>query len=169
VNHAHIVKIANMAQLVNVIAPIFTSKDALFLQTIYYPLQLFATHCRGKALDLLVESPTYNSKKFGAVPYLDVSAAYNSDGSIVLNVTNRHRDHPLDAVFEVVSKRFNSCQSHQLRDRCRETLPHQDSEIDRTAQLKHSAADSTLQQRPEVLKSVGMNVAIHVGYSVIYN
>src|SRR5438874_6836946 len=90
VNHAHIVKIANMAQLVNVIAPIFTSKDALFLQTIYYPLQLFATHCHGNALDLLVESPTYNSKKFGAVPYLDVSAAYNSDGSIMLNITNRH-------------------------------------------------------------------------------
>jgi len=107
VNHAHIVKITNMAQLVNVIAPIFTSKDALFLQTIYYPLQLFATHCRGKALDLLVESPTYNSKKFGAVAYLDVSAAYNGDGSIVLNVTNRHRDHPLDAVFEVENKRFN--------------------------------------------------------------
>src|SRR4051794_31802284 len=80
VNHAHIVKIANMAQLVNVIAPIFTSKDSLFLQTIYYPLQLFATNCHGNALDLLVEAPTYNSKKVGSVPYLDVSAAYNSDG-----------------------------------------------------------------------------------------
>src|SRR5207248_7139240 len=107
VNHAHIVKIANMAQLVNVIAPIFTSKDALFLQTIYYLLQLFAIHCHGNALDLLVESPTYNSKKLGAVPYLDVSAACNSDGRIVLNVTNRHRDHPLDAVFEIENKRFN--------------------------------------------------------------
>jgi alpha-N-arabinofuranosidase len=108
VNHAHILKIANMAQLVNVIAPIFTSKDGLFLQTIYYPLQLFATHCHGNALDLLVESPTYNSKKLGAVPYLDVSAAYNSDGNVVLNVTNRHRDHALDAVFEIENKRFNS-------------------------------------------------------------
>ncbi|HTR38161.1 MAG TPA: alpha-L-arabinofuranosidase C-terminal domain-containing protein [Bryobacteraceae bacterium] len=41
-NHAHIVKIANMAQLVNVIAPIFTNENGLFLKTIYYPLQLFA-------------------------------------------------------------------------------------------------------------------------------
>src|SRR5947209_832668 len=38
VNHAHIVKIANMAQLVNVIAPIFTNERGAFLQTIYYPL-----------------------------------------------------------------------------------------------------------------------------------
>jgi alpha-L-arabinofuranosidase len=107
VSHAHIVKIANMAQLVNVIAPIFTSKDGLFLQTIYYPLQLFAMNCHGNALDLLVESPTYSSKKLGAVPYLDVSAAYNSDGSVVLNVTNRHRDLPIDAVFELEKRRFN--------------------------------------------------------------
>jgi len=107
VNHAHVVKIANMAQLVNVIAPIFTSKSSLFLQTIYYPLQLFATHCHGSALELLVDGPTYNSKKFGAVPYLDVSAAYGTDETVVLNVTNRHRDQPIDAVFELEKKRFN--------------------------------------------------------------
>ena len=57
VNHAHIVKIANMAQLVNVIAPIFTNEKGMFLQTIYYPLQLFANNTKGKALDLFVDSP----------------------------------------------------------------------------------------------------------------
>jgi len=107
VNHAQIVKIANMAQLVNVIAPIFTSTKGLFLQTIYYPLQLFATNCHGTALQLLVDTPNYDSKKFGAVPYLDVSAAYNDNGTVVLNVTNRHRDQPLDAVFELENKQFS--------------------------------------------------------------
>jgi alpha-N-arabinofuranosidase len=106
VNHAHIVKIANMAQLVNVIAPIFTSDKGLFLQTIYYPLQLFATHCHGDALELFVESPSYRTKTRDAVPYLDISSAYNADGTIVLNVTNRHRDQPLDAVFEAADKKF---------------------------------------------------------------
>ena len=62
VNHAHIVKIANMAQLVNVIAPIFTNEKGLFLQTIYYPLQLFANNTRGKALELFVDSPKYSSR-----------------------------------------------------------------------------------------------------------
>ncbi len=37
VNHADVVKMANLAQLVNVIAPIFTNDKGLFLQTIYYP------------------------------------------------------------------------------------------------------------------------------------
>lgn len=106
VNHAHIVKIANLAQLVNVIAPIFTNEQGLFLQTIYYPLQLFATHCHGTALDLVVESPTYKTKTHEAVPYLDLSAAYNADGTVVLNVTNRERDQPLDAVFELENRRF---------------------------------------------------------------
>lgn len=67
VNHAHIVKMANMAQLVNVIAPIFTNGTGLFLQTIYDPLQLF-THAKGKALDLFVDSPKYDSTKFGPGP-----------------------------------------------------------------------------------------------------
>jgi alpha-L-arabinofuranosidase len=99
INHAHIVKIANMAQLVNVIAPIFTSKDGMYLQTIYYPLQLFANNSSGTALDLLVDSPTYSSKTFGNVPYIDVSAA--KDGNkLVLNVVNRHQDQPIDVDFE---------------------------------------------------------------------
>ncbi len=55
VNNAHIIKIANMAQLVNVIAPMFTDEKRLFLQTIYYPLALFANNTKGKALELLVE------------------------------------------------------------------------------------------------------------------
>jgi alpha-N-arabinofuranosidase len=50
VNHSHIVKIANMAQLVNVIAPIFATEKGFFLQTIYFPLQLFANHSKGKSL-----------------------------------------------------------------------------------------------------------------------
>ena len=36
--HANIVKMANLAQLVNVIAPMMTNKQGLFLQTIYFPL-----------------------------------------------------------------------------------------------------------------------------------
>ena len=92
VNHAHIVKIANMAQLVNVIAPIFTNEKGLFLQTIYYPLQLFANqHARARRSQLFVDSPKYKSQRFDDVPYLDASAAYDN-GSLVLNVVNRHRD-----------------------------------------------------------------------------
>lgn len=105
VNHAHIVKMANMAQLVNVIAPIFTDEKGLYLQTIYYPLQAFATHTRGKALELLVDSPKYKSRRFDDVPYLDASASFDN-GALVINAVNRHRDQPLEADFLLEDKRF---------------------------------------------------------------
>src|SRR5271166_3002095 len=106
VNHAHIVKIANMAQLVNVIAPIFTNENGLFLQTIYYPLQLFASNSKGKALDLFVDSPRYYSRRFDDIPYLDTSAGYDN-GSLVVNVVNRHKDQAIETEFELEDKQFN--------------------------------------------------------------
>jgi len=105
VNHAHIVKMANLAQLVNVIAPIFTNEKGMFLQTTYYPLQLFANNTRGTALALLVNSPKYESRRFGDVPYLDVSACHDN-GALVLNVVNRHRDQPIAAEFVLQDKQF---------------------------------------------------------------
>jgi len=96
---------ANMAQLVNVIAPMFTNEQSLFLQTIYYPLQLFANNTRGAALELFVDSPRYESKRFGPVPYLDVSAAHDN-GVLVVNVANRHREHGIETELELQDKQF---------------------------------------------------------------
>ncbi|MDH3650590.1 MAG: hypothetical protein OEQ53_12985 [Saprospiraceae bacterium] len=105
IRNADIVKMANMAQLVNVIAPMFTNESGLFKQTIYYPLQLFSTHMKGSALDLHVETETYNTGAFRKnawdapdsqkdVPYLDVSAAYDN-GRLTVAVVNRHKDSPI--------------------------------------------------------------------------
>jgi alpha-N-arabinofuranosidase len=106
VNHSHIVKMANMAQLVNVIAPIFSNDKGIYLQTIYYPLQLFAANSKGKALELFVDSPKHKTARFDDVPYLDVSAAYDN-GSLVLNVVNRHRDQSIEAEFAAEDKQFS--------------------------------------------------------------
>lgn len=105
VNNAQIVKIANMAQLVNVIAPIFTNENGLFLQTIYYPLQLFASNSFGNSLELLSEGPSYATDNYASVPYLDISAAFNN-GILVLNVVNRHLTDSLAATFELEDKQF---------------------------------------------------------------
>jgi alpha-L-arabinofuranosidase len=106
INHAHIVKIANMAQLVNVIAPIFTNDQGLYLQTIYYPLQLFANNTQGKALELFLDSPRYKTRRFDDVPYLDTSASYDN-GRLVINVVNRHADQPIQTDFELEDKQFS--------------------------------------------------------------
>jgi len=106
VNHAHIVKMANMAQLVNVIAPMFTNEKGMFLQTIYYPLQLFANNTKGVALQLLAKSPTYENKRFGDIPYLDASASLDQN-TLVLNAVNRHRDQPMEAEFVLADRQFS--------------------------------------------------------------
>ena len=106
VNNAHIVKIANLAQLVNVIAPIFTNENGLFLQTIYYPLQQFANNAKGKALELFVDCPTYESRRLGPVSYLDASAAHDGD-TLVLNVVNRHQTESIPAEIDAEDKQFS--------------------------------------------------------------
>lgn len=102
VRNADIVKMANMAQLVNVIAPIWAEPNGMFKQTIYYPLALFANNVKGTSLDVFVDCNTYNTEEFFIglgesktkqtnVPYLDVSATYN-DGEVVLCVVSRNKD-----------------------------------------------------------------------------
>jgi alpha-L-arabinofuranosidase len=105
VNNAHIVKIANMAQLVNVIAPIVTDEKRMFRQTIYYPLALFANNSKGQALDLLVKSPSYKSRNFDDVLYLDASAALN-DRTLVMNIVNRHRNESVNAEIALEDRQF---------------------------------------------------------------
>ena len=48
---ADVLKIACIAQIVNVIAPIMTSKDGMFKQSIFYPLELFSRHAAGVSLE----------------------------------------------------------------------------------------------------------------------
>ena len=60
IRHCRMVRIANFAQLVNAIAPIFTSPKGLFLQTIYHPLRLYAEHTQAIALDVHVDGETYD-------------------------------------------------------------------------------------------------------------
>jgi alpha-N-arabinofuranosidase len=52
-----------------------------------------------------MESPKYESKRFGPTPYLDASAGYEN-GSLVLNVVNRHRDQHIEVEFETQDKQF---------------------------------------------------------------
>lgn len=90
----------NIAQVVNVIAPIVTNESTLYLQTTYYPLKLFSTYMRGKLLNLHVESTIYDGPTGNKdnnfswiagnylVPLLDVSAAQNGDKTYIA-VVNR--------------------------------------------------------------------------------
>lgn len=105
INNADSIKMANMAQIVNVIAPIFTNEKGLFLQTIYHPLQLFSQNSRGAALECFVESPAYQAKTYGKTDYLNVSSALNN-GVVTVNVVNRHPDQDIEAEIELQDAAF---------------------------------------------------------------
>ncbi|PMZ00409.1 alpha-L-arabinofuranosidase C-terminal domain-containing protein, partial [Pseudomonas sp. FW306-02-F02-AB] len=90
------IKIANIAQIVNVIAPIMTRGDQMVLQTIFHPFEMFSKRRTGKSLRIVVDGPTYGTKKFGAVDLIDSSAILNGNE---LNVFLVNRD--LESKMEV--------------------------------------------------------------------
>ena len=89
--HSGRVKIACLAQLVNVIAPLMTNANGLYRQTIYYPYSWGLHFARGATLDVLVDTPsTYDVAGMGAVPHLDVTATVDSPtGNIAVFILNR--------------------------------------------------------------------------------
>ncbi len=92
------VRIACIAQLVNVIAPIMTEDGGpAWRQTIYYPLYFASKYGRGSALRLVTDGPTYDSDEADDVPYLDISAVHDELSKMVtLFAVNRHPDSSLD-------------------------------------------------------------------------
>jgi len=99
------VRVACLAQLINVIAPIMTNETGFYRQTIYYPYAWALQYAKGAALSLAVESPTYevsaptgssspvDFSKLGiasTIPYVDVSATFDkSTGKYSLFLFNR--------------------------------------------------------------------------------
>ncbi|MGE0685137.1 MAG: alpha-N-arabinofuranosidase [Dehalococcoidia bacterium] len=104
IRRADVVKIACIAQLVNVIAPIMTEPGGdAWRQTIYYPFFFASQFGRGTALRLAVESPGYDAAVAADVPYLDISGVYNSDdGTLTFFAVNRHPDEEAQVEISLV-------------------------------------------------------------------
>lgn len=78
--HCDRIKIACLAQLVNVIAPIFTKTGGgIFEQTIYFPFMHLSNYGRGSALLPLVDCPKYDCKQFTDVPYIESIATFDEE------------------------------------------------------------------------------------------
>lgn len=92
----HIV-MANIAQSVNVISPLMTTKNGIIKQTTWWPLLLFSKYMRRMTLGIHVscgryEGPTEPEWIRGTVdtPWLDCSASVSDDGWVTLAVVNIH-------------------------------------------------------------------------------
>jgi alpha-N-arabinofuranosidase len=81
--HADVVKMANLAQMVNVIAPIMTNKEGLYLQPIYFPIVEYGKQRGNASLQAWVSAPAHA---------LDVSSTYSAkDHAVYVNVLNRSK------------------------------------------------------------------------------
>jgi alpha-N-arabinofuranosidase len=101
--HADVVKMANLAQMVNVIAPIMTNEEGLFLQPTYFPLVEFGKQRGNTSLDVWVSSPTYIVDDRPPLGYLDVSATRDPEsGHVYLNVLNRSDEREITTRIENV-------------------------------------------------------------------
>jgi alpha-L-arabinofuranosidase len=123
IRHCRSVRMANLAQMVNVIAPIVTSPQGMFLQTIYHPFRLYAEHTREVALDVDVECEMYTFASgeedvsvrphriadLGPFALLDVAATCDVDGrEICLAVVNRDRERAMTTTIRVLDGTIRS-------------------------------------------------------------
>lgn len=102
--HSDRVRVACLAQLVNVIAPLMTNETSVLRQTIFYPYLWALQNARGNVLNLAPEGPSYEVQQLGRpieaggsamsglgrVPYLDVAATFDPSGNTAtLFILNR--------------------------------------------------------------------------------
>lgn len=94
--HADRVKIACLAQLVNVIAPIMTSDTGAWRQTIFYPYMHASKYGRGTVLNTVVKVPVYESV-YGDAPYLDaVAVADEEQECLTIFAVNKDLEEPME-------------------------------------------------------------------------
>jgi alpha-N-arabinofuranosidase len=97
-----VVTMANLSQITNVLSPILTSNSGLVLQPTYFPMKLYCQECGSNALQSRVVSPTFSSKTFAEIPYLDVSATADDKKTFLsLAVVNRHETQPITTSIKV--------------------------------------------------------------------
>ena len=104
------VKVACLAQLVNVIAPLMTNESGVLRQTTYYPYSWALKYARGQVLDLSVTSETYPIKPGGLqadlawsadVPFVDVAATADpQNNQVCLFMLNRDLENERELVLD---------------------------------------------------------------------
>ncbi|MGB1890415.1 MAG: alpha-N-arabinofuranosidase [Candidatus Latescibacterota bacterium] len=92
IKHCDRVRIGCLAQLVNVIAPIFTATGGgIVKQTTYFPFMHASRYGRGTALDMKVDSSSYEDPVFDAVPYVEAVGVLSEDrGELAVFAVNRN-------------------------------------------------------------------------------
>jgi alpha-L-arabinofuranosidase len=138
IKNADRVKMACIAQLVNVIAPIMTETGGpAWRQTIFYPLYHASRYGRGVALRVPVLSPVYDDVEFDAVPYLETVATHDPEAeTVTIFAVNRNLDGPLPLQADI-----RGFASYQVIEQI--SLTHPDLKATNTQENPHNVEPTT--------------------------
>lgn len=124
--HADRVKIACLAQLVNVIAPIMTSDTGAWRQTIFYPYMHASTMGMGTVLNTIVKSPVYESGNYGDAPYLDSVVIMNEEEeTVTIFAVNKDLEEDMEVTCDL--RQFSG---YQVKEHI--VLTHEDMKAENT-------------------------------------
>lgn len=113
VRHADSVKIANLAQIVNVIAPILTKGDEMVLQSIFYPIEMFANRREGTSLQVSVHGPDAATKSHPGAKQIDASAIIQGQKLNVFLV-NRSASESSETIIDLGGCRLTALESGEI-------------------------------------------------------
>ncbi|WP_430083124.1 alpha-N-arabinofuranosidase [Paenibacillus ferrarius] len=101
--HSDRVRIACLAQLVNVFGPIMTDRaGTAWKQCVYYPYLHASLYGRGIALNVMAEGPVTSTRDFSDVPLLDAVAVLDeASGDITVFAVNRSANDTLEIALEL--------------------------------------------------------------------
>lgn len=159
------VKMACLAQLVNVIAPIMTENGGdCWRQTTFYPFKQVSVYGRGHVLVSKTESASYRTKDFSDVPYLENVLVDNTERKeVILYAVNRSIDESIELLLELEGyqltevKEFSSLHGFDLKQT--------NTSTQREVKPKNSLAVELLhEQAAAILQPLSWNM-IRIGYN----
>lgn len=144
-NNCDRVKMACLAQLVNVIAPIMTENGGKsWVQTIFYPYMYGSVYGNGTVMRAVIDCDRVSTKNHGNVPCVEVCAVHDAEkGEMVLFVLNRSLtdEVTLSSVFED----FGDCELFEHIELYSDDLKAiNDKDTERVSPVKREIADEVV-------------------------
>ncbi|HWV99109.1 MAG TPA: alpha-N-arabinofuranosidase [Candidatus Acidoferrum sp.] len=100
-NHSDRVRMANIAQMINVLqAMILTDKEKTLLTPTYHIFEMYSVHHDAKLLPTELQSADYQSGS-DKIPQVNVSASRDKDGKIHVTLCNLNPNAPADVACDV--------------------------------------------------------------------
>jgi alpha-L-arabinofuranosidase len=112
--HADRVRMANIAQMVNVLqAMVLTDQEKMVLTPTYWVFEMFKVHQDAVTLPVELQSPTYEFAG-QSIPAVSASATRAADGTIHLSLANTRPDQGVKVTCAVAGASFTKAQGRVL-------------------------------------------------------